>query len=58
MESLSEYMQNTVTNQTRQVKKVSKWNPPSFRMYKFNIDGAIFKDLGAMERLLEMKRDP
>lgn len=51
MESLSEYMQNTVTNQTGQVKKVSKWNPPSFRMYKVNIDGAIFKDLGAMERL-------
>uniref|UniRef100_A0A7N2L9P1 RNase H type-1 domain-containing protein n=1 Tax=Quercus lobata TaxID=97700 RepID=A0A7N2L9P1_QUELO len=48
MESLSEYMQNTVINQTGQVKKVAKWNPPSFRMFKVNIDGAIFKDLGAM----------
>lgn len=48
MESLSEYMQKTVTNQTGQVKKVAKWNPPSFCMYNVNIDGAIFKDLGAM----------
>ena len=48
MESLSEYMQKIVTNQTGQVKKVAKLNPPSFCMYKVNIDGAIFKDLGAM----------